>query len=49
MFQEDNYDLLELFLNSEYDPSKTATEALSDCENIVETVARQKFLSTEVS
>lgn len=44
---KENFDLLELFLNAEYDPTKTDTDALSDCENVVETVAKQKFLSTQ--
>ena len=47
-FQKEHFDLLELFLNSEYDPNKTDTAAISDCESLVETVAKQKFLSTQV-
>lgn len=47
-FQKEHFDLLELFLNSEYDPNKTDTAAVSDCERLVETVAKQKFLSTQV-
>ena len=46
--KEEHFDLLELFLNSEYDPNKTDTAAISDCERLVETVAKQKFLSTQV-
>ncbi|XP_053407088.1 putative cytochrome P450 CYP13A10 isoform X1 [Mercenaria mercenaria] len=45
--KRDTYDLLELFLNSEYDPERTEMDQLSDCENNVKCIAKHRFLSTQ--
>lgn len=46
--KRDTYDLLELFLNSEYDPERTEMEQLPDCENNVKCIAKHRYLSTQV-
>lgn len=45
--ERNTYDLLELFLNSEYDPDRTEMDQLSDCEHNVQVIARNRFLSSK--
>lgn len=47
--QKEAYDLLEMFLNSEYDPGRTEMDQLSDCENNVKAIAKHRFLSAQVN
>ncbi|XP_052771299.1 LOW QUALITY PROTEIN: putative cytochrome P450 CYP13A10 [Mya arenaria] len=44
---KDSHDLLELFLNSEYDPGRSDMEELSDQEDNQKTIAKHRFLSSQ--
>lgn len=45
--KRDTYDLLELFLNSEYDPERSDMDQISDCENNIKCIPKNRFLSTQ--
>ena len=47
-FQRDKYDLLEMFLNSEYDPEKVDSDQLSDFEKCTSFPSLNKSLSSQV-
>lgn len=48
VFQKGYNDLLELFINSEYDPERAEMENLNDCETDIKTIAKYRYLSSQV-